>query len=133
VNGNNRYTYDNDSYKDFCGKLLFTGVEGLNIGGSFYRGKSRRGRDTLRTNRYGVEVDYKKGPFWIRGECLSAKDEYPQMGGIGDIGSIGYYVVFAYKFLPYLEGVTRYDVYDPNIDTEKNEWTNITIGVNIWT
>jgi hypothetical protein len=55
------------------------------------------------------------------------------MGGIGDIGSIGYYVVFAYKFLPYLEGVTRYDVYDPNIDTEKNEWTNITIGVNIWT
>lgn len=127
VNGNNGSTSDNNRCKDFCGRLILIPVKGLGIGGSYYMGK----RDTteLASNRYGVEVNYKNGTFWVRGEYLGARDE--QFAG-DDKEYMGYYAAFTYRFLPQIEGVAKYDAYDPDLNVANNGWTNITIGLSYY-
>ncbi len=121
VNGNNGTTVDNNSCKDFCGRLLFTHVKGLGFGGSYSTGKITSG-----TNKYGVEINYKNGPLWARGEYLDAKDE--QVTG-DDKEYMGYYASFAYKFLPQVEGAVKYGACNPNTKTDNDEWSNITMGL----
>jgi hypothetical protein len=126
VNGNNGATCDNNSCKDLCGRLLLTPVKGVDVGGSYYAGK----RDTLElaTNRLGVEFNYKHGPAQARVEYLGAKDEQV----MGDKESIGYYAVLAYRFIPQIEGVVRYDVYDLDTKVGDNEWSNLTLGLSYY-
>ena len=127
VNGNNGATVDNNSCKDFCGRLLLSPVEGLSVGGSYSTGKTAPAK--LGTNKYGAEINYKNGPLWARGEYLGAKDE--QVAG-DDKKYMGYYVAFAYRFLPQVEGAVKYGAYDPDTKVNDNEWTNITIGLSYY-
>lgn len=128
VNGNNGITTtDNNGSKDFCGRLLFSPFPGLGIGGSLYSGKA--GTDGLSTTRYGAELNYGKGPILVKGEYLAATDG--QAAG-DEMRSTGYYAVAAYRIHPQVEGVCRYDGYDPNTDGDEDEWSNITLGLNYY-
>ncbi len=126
-NGNPVALVDDNNGKDICGKLIVTPVEGLDVGSSCYIG-GYAGAFELATNRYGVEANYKNGPLWLRGEFLGAKNEQIR----DTVTSRGYYAVTAYRFLPQVEAVARYDAYDPNADTDNNEKTNITVGLNYY-
>ncbi len=127
VNGNNNFTTDNNSSKDFSGKLLLAPIKGLSTGGSFYYGKTDTAE--LTTNRAGAEINYGNGPWWARGEFLFAKDR--QAAG-NNKNSMGYYATLAYEVFPAAEGVVRYDGYDPDTDSDGNEWGNITLGMNYY-
>ncbi|MEO0225424.1 MAG: hypothetical protein ABIL05_00575 [candidate division WOR-3 bacterium] len=127
VNGNNGTPLDNNNWKDLVGRLALMPVSNLSFGGSFYAGKKDTAK--LTTNRFGAEVNYKQGPFWLRGELLGAKDE--QAGG-GEIKSLGYYGVIAVRFMPSIEGVFRYDYFDANTATGNNECFNFTLGLSYY-
>lgn len=127
VNGNNGFPQENNNWKDLVGRLAVIPVPGLSFGGSFYAGKKDTAK--LTTNRFGTEVNFKQGPFWLRGELLGAKDE--QVTGV-DTKSLGYYLVIAARPMPPIEGVFRYDNFDPNTATENNEWFNLTLGLGYY-
>lgn len=127
VNGNNGSIHDNNSAKDLCGRILVTPTAGLEVGFSFYTGKS--GADELATNRYGAEFDYRSGLLWIRGEFLGAKDD---LTDTENVSSRGYYLASAYKLHPQVEAVGRWDAYDPDVDTDDNMRTDVTLGLNYY-
>jgi hypothetical protein len=127
VNGNNGSIHDNNRAKDLCGRFLVTPTAGLEVGFSFYTGKS--GADELATNRYGAEFDYRSGPLWVRGEFLGARDD---LTDTEDVSSRGYYIASAYKLLPQVEAVGRWDAYDPDVDTDDNMRADITLGLNYY-
>ncbi len=128
-NGNKVALVDDNDAKDICGRLVVAPVKGFDVGGSYYMGKS--GTYHLATNRYGVEANYKAGPLWLRGEFLNAKSAKNEPI-IDTVRSVGYYALATYKLLSQVEAIARYSVYDLNTDTDDNEKTNITIGLNYY-
>jgi hypothetical protein len=127
INGNPGKVNDDNDAKDLCGKIILTPIEGLKVGASLYSGTrtiTASAPVEQSTNRTGIELDYKKGPIWIRAEFLNAKD--------GENTSNGGYAVGAFRVMPQIELVGRYELYDPNQKTKDNEYTNITVGANYY-
>ncbi|GHD68210.1 hypothetical protein [Jeongeupia chitinilytica] len=89
VNGNGPNTSDNNSAKDWVGRLAFTVPSDYNswwrqltVGGSFYRGKANLfvpGTGTLVGTgdrvRYGVDVTYNHEPFGVTYEYIQGRDD----------------------------------------------------------
>lgn len=127
VNGNNGSTVDDNTEKDIAARLAIVPTDGLDVSVSYYRGKHTAAK--LDTRRYGLGVNYKRGATWLRGEILGAEDE--QAGG-DDVRSLGGYVVGAYKVTSRLEGVLRYDAFDPDVEIAGGRRDTITLGVNYY-
>ncbi|BCL75852.1 hypothetical protein JHS3_15880 [Jeongeupia sp. HS-3] len=89
VNGNGPNTSDNNSPKDWVGRLAFTvpsdynsWLRQLTVGGSFYRGKANLfvpGTSTLVGKgdrvRYGVDLTYNHEPFGVTYEYIQGRDD----------------------------------------------------------
>ena len=109
--GENQNDVDQNEQKAVAGRFVFRPsiLKGLQIGGS---GAFGVGSDlpSLRKDRLGAELVYSRGRFKIKSELMTGVD--------GDIHRRGYYAHFGYRFHPKVEGIFRFDMFDPDIRSE---------------
>lgn len=130
-NGAGRNTLDDNDAKDIVARLTLRPLEYLHIGGAYAMGQRT---DTTQIelvdiNRWGAELAFTPWNLWLVGEF---------MGGETDTTSHTlYYAELGWLFttnLGWLYGVqpaARYEVLDPNIDTDADSESILTGGVNV--
>jgi len=114
--------------KDIAGRLVFTPLKGVSIGGSFYNGWDKAikpeppGKSQVR-NRQGIELSYVASRFLLKGEYISGKDAKTNI--------TGWYMQSGYFIIPLkLQFSGKYDIYDPNTAVTGNGSTNYVFGGN---
>ena len=127
--------WDNNSNKTIGGRLGYEFLQGLEIGGSYSRGKYDD------NNQYDIDflaadIQFKRGNLEARGEYITSHVEQEPLAG-GDYHRNGYYLQTSYKYpvdinyFRYVEGVIRFDSVDPNRDvTDGNEADRTAFGIN---
>lgn len=129
-------TLDNNPSKDIDGRLVFHPLKWINVGGSYYDGYDRftsnLTKDQKRT-RWEAELALVRARWSLKGEYIKgqegAHDPTTQQGTYGQAG---------YFFIPrHLEGLFRYDWYDPNTARSQVSATYYDFGMsyywNVWT
>ncbi len=101
-------------------------IKGLDVGGYFGQGNKYYND----YSSYSGYVYYQPGKFRFKGEYVS----WTNKNGPVDVTSNGFYAFGAYKILPKIELLARFENYDPNVDVTDDEQTDITIGAgySIW-
>lgn len=127
--------WDNNSNKAIGGRLGYEFLQGLEIGGSYSRGKYDEDNQ-LDIDFLGADIQFKKDNLEVRGEYITSRVEQKEADG-GDFRRNGYYLQTSYKYplnlnyVRYLEGVLRFDSADPNRNiTDGNEADRVAIGMN---
>ena len=127
--------WDNNSSKTIGGRLGYEFLQGLEIGGSYSRGKYDE------DNQYDIDflatdIQFKRGNLAGRGEYITSHVEQEALDG-GDYHRNGYYLQTSYKYpvdinyFRYVEGVLRFDSLDPNRDvTGVKESDRVAFGIN---
>ncbi len=102
------------------------GIKGLDIGGYFGQG-NKYYNDYSSFSGY---LYYQPGPFRFKGEYVS----WTNKNAPTEVTSNGFYAFGAYKIMPKIELLARYEQFDPNVDVDNDEQTDITIGAgySIW-
>jgi phosphate-selective porin OprO and OprP len=138
VNGAGINTLDNNQYKDIGGRLILHPFKVFDIGASYYNGFDKfTSSPTINQERIRVGTE-----FALNYELLSVKGEWIQ-GKEGDTNPIvhqGWYMQGGYFLLPKrLQGVFRYDTYDPNTSKSKAQESStyyvfgLNYFFNVWT
>jgi len=138
LNGAGINTLDNNQSKDIVGRLVLHPFKTLDIGASYYNGFDKftsspnRSQDRI---RFGTEFAYNYNLLSIKGEWIEGKE-----GNSNPITHQGWYLQGSYFLWPkHLQGVFRYDTYDPNISKAKEQEisTYYVFGLNyffnVWT
>ncbi len=151
-------TTDNNDAKDFFGRIdIHPATENMKVrfGGYAWIGKALStfdssgvtltyAEETLKMDRFGgfVKADLENIPVKIRGEFITAKDEFLTTNDptkIAEIKSMAYFGHISYKVAPKCELLARYDFYDPDTDMDYDAATVgtgddhevwLTVGVN---
>ncbi|WKZ32025.1 MAG: porin [Thermodesulfobacteriota bacterium] len=120
-NGSGINRADQDEQKDIIGRVAFRVLNDLSIGTSVYEGSyTGANRD-----RVGVEFAYTGDPFSIKGEYIRGED--------GSKDKEGWYLQAGYFIIPkLLQGVVKFDTFDPDKGVSKNETDVYTAGANIY-
>ena len=127
--GENQNDVDKNDQKIVSGRIVMRPpfIKGLQIGGS---GAWSNGglADHPRRDRLGGDVLFTRGPFKFKSEVMTAKDF--------DLHRLGYYTHFGYKIAPKVEGIFRFDSFDPDRRRETSA-ANVTerdyiMGVNYY-
>lgn len=120
---------DSNKAKDVAGRLILHPLESLAVGGSFYKGRHNpvaTGPDLTR-DRIAFEAAWVMGPYSVKGEFLSGKDDQTSKSG--------WYLQGGYFVLPKkLQALIKWDTYDKNGDVSADRADLFTLGVNwfIW-
>src|SRR5687768_483579 len=109
--GESQNDVDQNEQKAVAGRFVFRPslLKGLQIGGSGAFGVGSNS-PSLRRDRLGAELVYSRGRFRIKSELMTGVD--------GDIHRRGYYAHFGYRVHPKVEGIFRFDMFDPDIRSE---------------
>lgn len=99
----------------------------LNLGGGITTGE-RNSHDFFVTSA-AVAYDYKK--FWLRAEFQNA-DGSNGASGITEKKRYGYNATIAYRFTKKIEGLLRFDDFNPDKDISHNNTREYTAGVNYY-
>ena len=138
VNGAGINMLDNNQSKDFGGRLVFHPVSILDVGVSYYNGFDVFTSSPYRSQervRLGAEFAMNYNLLSIKGEWIKGRD-----GNINPIVHQGWYLQGSYFLLPRrLQGVFRYDVYNPNqakskmLETSTYYVFGLNYFFNVWT
>ncbi|HEY8560114.1 MAG TPA: porin [Pyrinomonadaceae bacterium] len=127
--GETQNDVDRSDQKAIAGRMVYRPefIKGLQVGGSGVWGNGNR-LNNPRRDRLGAELVYDRQKYKFKTELMTGVD--------GDIHRRGYYAHFGYRFLPKLEGIFRFDMFDPDIRRETNP-ANVTerdyiAGVNYY-
>jgi phosphate-selective porin OprO/OprP len=142
LNGAGINTLDNNQSKDIDARLVLHPLRFLSLGGSYYDGFDRftgtPTKDQLRT-RWGLETELELNALSIKGEYIHGQDGSNNLK-TGASASLhqGWYGQVGYFILPrHLQGVFRYDWYDPNTAKSQVNSTYYDVGLNyffnVWT
>ena len=135
-------TLDNNQSKDVDARLVLHPLRFLSLGGSYYDGFDRftgtQAKDQLRT-RWGLEADLELNNLSVKGEYIHGQDGSNNLK-TGTTATIheGWYGQLGYFILPrHLQGVFRYDWYDPTTAKNQVNSTYYDFGLNyffnVWT
>jgi phosphate-selective porin len=116
---------DTNKAKDVSGRLILHPIKTLAVGGSFYKGRNNpvQNLPDVTRDRIGLEAAWLTGPFSIKAEFLSAKDDVTSKSG--------WYIQGGYFVLPKkLQGILKWDTYDKNTDASGDRADLLTLGVN---
>jgi phosphate-selective porin len=116
---------DNNSEKDFGGRVVVRPAEFLAVGAAFYKGRTSlaAGAAPYDRNRTGLELAVLRGPLSLKGEVIFAKDDKLERSG--------WYVQGGWFLMPKkLQAVVKLDAYDKDTDTPDNRTNLWTVGVN---
>jgi phosphate-selective porin OprO/OprP len=135
-------TLDNNQSKDLDARLVLHPLRVLSLGGSYYDGFDRftgtPAKDQLRT-RWGLEADLELNNLAVKSEYIHGQDGTTNLKtGTGATFHQGWYGQVGYFILPrHLQGVFRYDWYDPNTAKSQVNSTYYDFGLNyffnVWT
>ncbi len=129
-------TLDNNQSKDLDGRLIFHPLKALSIGGSYYNGYDRftsnLNKDQKRV-RWGTEVVLNEDIWSVKGEYIKGQEgNHDPTTHDGWFGQAAWYVI-----PKHLEGIFRYDSYDPNTAKTQVKSTYYDFGLNyffnVWT
>jgi phosphate-selective porin len=87
-------------------------LPGLQVGGSGVWAGNGSHDDRPRRNRFGAEMLYVKGRLKLKSELM--------IGADGSLRRRGYYAHFGYRFRPRVEGIFRFDTWDPDTQRTTN-------------
>ena len=152
MNGVGMGVEDDNTGKDFLGRLVIHPIEFLEVGGSFRVGKRNPTDLTQDQNdimRIAAELKLDFKGFVLQGEYLHGQDKLysttkvPIYGGCGGIIGFdtktegtykknGYWAMLSYRTKWDLEPVIKYDNFDPDLDLDDDWNNNITIGLNYY-
>jgi phosphate-selective porin OprO/OprP len=135
-------TLDNNQSKDVDARLVLHPLRFLSLGGSYYDGFDRftgtTTKDQLRT-RWGLEADLELNNLSLKSEYIHGQDgsSNSKTGAVATLHQ-GWYGQVGYFILPrHLQGVFRYDWYDPNTAKTQVNSTYYDFGLNyffnVWT
>jgi uncharacterized coiled-coil protein SlyX len=114
--GETQNDVDRSDQKAFAGRLVFRPkfFKGLQIGGSGVWGGAVQ-TNNPRRDRLGGELLFERKKLRIKSELMTGVD--------GAFHRRGFYAHLGYRFLPKLEGIFRFDTFDPDIRRETNAAT----------
>lgn len=127
---------DNNQSKDIDARLVLHPLKWISVGGSYYDGYDRFTStptiDQKRT-RWGTELALVQDRWSVKGEYIKGQE-----GAHKTTTHDGWYGQAAYFILPkHLEGLFRYDWYDPNTAKTEVKSTYYDLGLtyyfNVWT
>ena len=125
--GENQNDTDRNDQKAVIGRFVVRPpfIKGLQIGAS---GAWGNGSGQSRRDRLGGEAVYTRDKFKFKTEVMGGVD--------GEIHRLGFYQHFGYRFAPKLEGIFRFDSWDPDRRRE-NGSANVTerdyiVGLNYY-
>jgi len=124
-NGSGINRVDTNDQKDIAGRLILRPFNSLAVGFSHYMGDQRPSAGVVHVNRdrTGVDVFFSKGPAFIKGEYIFARDDQAE--------SAGWYVRGGYSFVKEkLQALINYDSYDRDLDLAGNRIDVLTLGLN---
>lgn len=116
---------DNNSAKDFCGRVILHPLAGLDVGGSCNNGYDKWGSpaSNQRRTRLGLEFGYVYQSVDLAGEYIAGYD--------GPIKRDGWYVQTGWFLIrKVLQVAARYDAFDDNVSLEGMTTVNYVLGVN---
>lgn len=125
VNGSGINRIDYNKHKDFVGRLVYHPAKEWSFGSSYYKGYDSWGTPIRKKkrNRIQAEFAYVKGLISLRGEYIQGVDD--------TIKKNGWYLQAGYFIVPKkLQGVFKFDTFDPNNDIDQNEINVYTFGTN---
>lgn len=119
-NGVNEHQNDVDrnDQKAIIGRVVIRPpfLKGLQVGGSGAWGNGGSA-DRPRRDRLGAELLFTRGRIKLKSELMTAAER--------DLHRVGYYGHLGFRFHPRVEGIFRYDVFDPDTKLETSS-ANIT-------
>jgi len=120
VNGADNQAVDDNESKDLFGRWVLKRSKDLKVGLSFQTGAA----GTLETarQRLGAELDYKLGPFGLKAEYIRAYDN--------NVKKWGWYVQPSLFLSSALQGLWRFEYWDPNTQATGDLSTVSTLGIN---
>lgn len=138
LNGAGINTLDNNQSKDIDARLVLHPFKILDIGTSYYNGFDKFTSSPTRSQnriRWGAEAALNYNLLSLKGEYIKGED-----GTNNPIIHEGWYVQGSYfLWAKHLQGVFRYDVYDPNTIKGKTDLTStyyvygLNYFFNVWT
>lgn len=136
MNGTGLGVKDNNAKKDFIGRLTIKPLDFLRVGGSFRYGHPLTD-DKDRTS-FAAEIEVNKGNFLFQGEYIMDEGDYNTAAG-GGCGSEpvvlgdkrdGYWMHAMYMTNIMLQPVVKFEMFDKDKNTDKDEEYITTVGVN---
>lgn len=136
MNGSGLHVTDNNSKKDFIGRVTYKAFDFLTVGGSFRYGYPNN--DESRTS-YGAEFIATYDKFKLQGEYIYDEGDFNRAagGGCGDalveLGEKrdGGYLMATYDTKWNIQPVFKYEFFDSNIDVKKVGYQEMmTIGAS---
>lgn len=129
---------DNNSNRTVIGRFGANfAPAGLDVGVSGAGGRwTDTGSESLDWQQIGADAKFSMMGIDVRGEYAKRSVDLPSGAGSSELEMDGYYAQAAYRImldLPnvyYLEPVVRYDAIDPNTDTDDDETTQLSFGLN---
>jgi phosphate-selective porin OprO/OprP len=145
LNGAGINSLDNNSSKDIDARLVFHPLKELAIGGSYYDGYDRFTSNLTKDQkriRWGADLAFTEDNYSLKGEYIKGQEGIgvanKNTGNPGLTTHDGWFGQAAYFFIPrHLEGIFRYDWYDPNTVKTNVKSTYYDFGLsyffNVWT
>ncbi len=138
LNGAGINTLDNNQSKDIAARLVLHPFKILDVGASYYNGFDKFTSSPTRSQdriRLGTEFALNYDLLSVKGEWIQGKE-----GNTNPIVHQGWYLQGSYFLWPkHLQGVFRYDTYDPDTGKSKDEETStyyvfgLNYFFNVWT
>ncbi len=147
MNGTGLANSDDEKWKNACGRLGF-GMPGIGVGGSFLYAfihptdsMGNMIEDSLWNRmRYGADLTVDIANVLVKGEFIMGSEDVTDTS---TISQMGFYATLGYTFpltdvMPNEPGymavqpVVRYDMWDPDGDTDDDGVNRISAGANFW-
>ena len=128
MNGSGANAAENNNSKDIVGYLGVKIMNFINVGGSFYKGKSLPDTFEVDESAFGVQLQIQKERFSFQAEYIMAK--YDANIVRSEVSPKGFYVYGTYMVAPNIEFGVRFDQYDRNINVDDNNQSRTTIALS---
>lgn len=130
IRGMRENVVDVDNNIALGSRLGFVSRMGFDVGASAYNGiysdSAANGAADLNLRIIGVDASYRRGPFEVRGEWMSAAQD---TSSAGDFTKSGFYLLGSYALNAWVEAAVRYSQVD--FPAENNDKARISLGINL--
>jgi len=120
VNGADNSLSDDNQNKDLVGRVVFTPVDDMSFGFSRYTGKT--GSTEVEKSVSGLEINLKLAGVGLKGEYIA--------GSVSGADKRGWYLQPLFNLTPLLQGLVRYESWDPNTAVAGDAQSITTLGLN---
>lgn len=143
TNGTGMNNMDNNKGKEFTGRLIFSPVPWMSIGGSYKYGTLKPLDPTMDEDvreRWGVDISVEKKNILVQAEYINGNDKGSSLVGggcgetptlvLGDFVKNGFYIQALYKTPWNIQPLVKFESYDPDANVEFNKQNDWIFGFN---